>query len=59
MTIKTAQTNQNDDAKRRTFAPIRRDLLERLTRECESQAGTPWHQPTLVATSSTRRAGAR
>jgi len=54
MTIKTQQTNQSDDTKRRAFAPIRCDLLERLTRECESQAGAPWHQPTLVASPNSR-----
>lgn len=49
MTIKNVETNQTDDTTRQAFAPIQRDLLERLTRECESQAGAPWDQPMLVS----------
>lgn len=56
MKIKTNQTTQSDDTTRRAFAPIRRDLLDRLTRECESHAGSPWDQPALVATQSTQGA---
>lgn len=57
MPTKTTQTNTADDTKRRKFMPIRMDLLERLTRECDSIAhtapsgqgsGTPQHASRLL-----------
>ncbi|WP_341365479.1 hypothetical protein [Yoonia sp. BS5-3] len=44
----TPQTTTNNDTTRRSFAPIRRDLLERLTRECDSKADSLW-QPQVNA----------
>lgn len=48
MPITTKQTNTSDDDKQEAFAPIRKDLLERLTRECESKTDAPWTPPALA-----------
>lgn len=44
----TKQTETSDDTEQQTFAPIRTDLLDRLTRECESKTDASWPPPAVA-----------